>query len=506
LAPVCCAGSLKSIALVLSFGALLAMLAGCAGTIIPMLLREAEPQMSEMWQRWQGQVVNGTFHLRQYLGGSKHSAVFRTEHAELKSQKAAIKLIASDPASAELQLSRWKTAARLFHPHLIALYDMGRCRLADIALLFLVMEYAEENLSEILPQRSLTAAEATAMLSPTLDALAYLHREGFAHGHLKPANIMAVGNQLKLSSDGLWWMAEPSMEVGNTGFYDPPEKSTTGISPAGDVWSLGVTLIESLTQRVPEFQARQQEPTVPETLPAPFFEIARHCLHHDPQQRWTVAEITTRMSAHERAKNKDKDKDKDKVAPARPLESFAQRRIIIPAVVIGLALLAIFAAPRLLKRPSGATSRPRTIATEEHSPAQVLKPSAAQPSQSSAAQKSIPSSPETSAEADADTSSQRVARGGVIHRVVPQVSQSARNTIQGTVRVSVRVRVDSTGKVTAAEFDSAGASRYFARLARRAAEQWKFRPAKDHRGPREWLLQFQFRRNGTKVHSRRLSG
>ena len=458
--------------------------------------------MSEMWQRWQGRVVNGTFHLRQYVGGSKHSAVFRTEHAELKSQKAAIKLIASDPASAELQLSRWKTAARLFHPHLIALYDMGRCRLDDIALLFLVMEYAEENLSEILPQRPLTAAEATAMLSPTLDALAYLHREGFAHGHLKPANIMAVGNQLKLSSDGLWWMAEPSMEVGNTGVYDPPEKSTAGISPAGDVWSLGVTLIESLTQRIPEFQARQQEPTVPETLPAPFFEIARHCLCRDPQQRWTVAEITTRMSAHERAK----DKDKEKEAPARPLESLAQRRMIIPVVVIGLALLAIFAAPRLLKRPSGATSQPRPIATQEHSPAQTLKPNAAQPPQSSPAQKSIPSPPKTSAEADADTSSQRIARGGVIHRVVPQVSQSAQNTIQGTVRVSVRVRVDSTGKVTAAEFDSAGPSKYFGRLARRAAEQWKFRPARDHRGAREWLLQFQFRRNGTKVHCLRLTG
>jgi serine/threonine-protein kinase PknG len=269
------------------------------GKILPMLLKEIEPQMSEMWKRWQGQVVGGTFLLGQYLGGSRQRAVFLTEHAERKSQKVAIKLIASDSASAELQLARWKAAARLTHPHLIGLYNMGRCHLGDIALLFLVMEYAEENLSEILPQRSLTAAEAAAMLTPTLDALAYLHREGFAHGHLKPTNIMAVDDQLKLSSDGLWWMAEPSLEIGNTGAYDPPEKSTTGISPAGDVWSLGVTLIESLTQRVPEFQLRQQEPTVPETLPSPFLNIAQHCLRRDPQQRWKVEEIRRRLHGNE---------------------------------------------------------------------------------------------------------------------------------------------------------------------------------------------------------------
>ena len=461
-----------------------------------MLLKEAEPRMSEMWKRWQGQVVSGTFTLRQYVGGSKQSAVFLTEHAERKSQKAAIKLIASDSANAEVQLARWKAAARLTHPHLIALYNMGRCRLGDIALLFLVMEYAEENLSEILPQRSLTAAEAAAMLNPTLDALAYLHREGFAHGHLKPANIMAVGDQLKLSSDGLWWMAEPSVEIGNTGAYDPPEKSTTGISPAGDVWSLGITLIESLTQRVPEFHIRQQEPTVPETLPSPFLDIAQHCLRRDPQQRWTVEEIKNRLHSNEVGKTEE-------AKPKAP-DSFAQRRIIIPAVVVGLAVLAMLAGPRLLKRTSEVTSGPSPIAAQES--AQAEKPRAGQPSQSSpparpsSAQKDIPSSPE-SMEAEADNSSEGIPRGEIVRRVMPRVPQSAKNTIQGTIRVNMRVRVDSAGNVSAAQFESAGPSKYFARLARQAAEQWKFAPMKTHQGSRQWVLQFQFRRNGTKVHA-----
>ena len=53
----------------------------------------AETQMTEAWKRWEGQVVNGEFHLRQYLGGGENSAVFLTEHSDTETQRAAIKLI-----------------------------------------------------------------------------------------------------------------------------------------------------------------------------------------------------------------------------------------------------------------------------------------------------------------------------------------------------------------------------------------------------------------------------
>ena len=71
--------------------------------------------MSEAWKQWEGQLVDEKFLLRQYLSGREHGAVFLTHHGGPHPQNAAIKLIPADPATAELQLSRWRIAARLSH-------------------------------------------------------------------------------------------------------------------------------------------------------------------------------------------------------------------------------------------------------------------------------------------------------------------------------------------------------------------------------------------------------
>jgi TonB family protein len=89
----------------------------------------------------------------------------------------------------------------------------------------------------------------------------------------------------------------------------------------------------------------------------------------------------------------------------------------------------------------------------------------------------------------------------VAQQVVPDVPKSARETIRGTVRVGVRISVDSEGNVTEAELDPAGPSKYFAQVALDAAQQWKFEPPKveGRNVPSDWLLQFQFTGKGTKV-------
>ena len=61
---------------------------------------------------------------------------------------------------AEAQLSAWEAAAKFSHPHIIRLFQAGRCKLDNAYYLYLVMEYADEDLSQVLPIRSLTAEEA----------------------------------------------------------------------------------------------------------------------------------------------------------------------------------------------------------------------------------------------------------------------------------------------------------------------------------------------------------
>src|ERR1700730_505626 len=239
--------------------------------------------MSEAWKTWEGQAVDG-FPLRQYLGGSDHSAVYLTQLNSSGEQKAAIKFIPAD-ASAYSQLAKWRVAGELTHPHLLQLIRIGRCELANTNFLYVVMEYAEENLAEILPQRSLQPDEARQVLESALDALTYLHAQGLAHTRIKPGNILAAGDQLKLSSDTLSEIGSAPLPIPQTSIYAAPESATAPISTATDIWSLGVTLVEALTQRTPVVRGVDVELPASETIPAPYLEIARRALQVDPSRR-----------------------------------------------------------------------------------------------------------------------------------------------------------------------------------------------------------------------------
>jgi eukaryotic-like serine/threonine-protein kinase len=242
--------------------------------------------MSEAWKKWEGQVVDGRFPLRQLLGESDHSAVFGTERMDRGGAKAAIKVVALSGSAAEEQLERWRGVARLSHANVLPLYHSGRCRLGEMDFVFAVMEFADETLAEILPQRALSTEEARQMLVPVLDALVFLHQQGLAHGDIQPANILAVGETIKLSSDTIRPVA-----IGTTG------KSSAGGSaePASDVYSLGTTIVQALTQRSPGDPGASLSDTAG-PLPAPFDEFLRHCLDPDPQLRWTAAEIAAGLN------------------------------------------------------------------------------------------------------------------------------------------------------------------------------------------------------------------
>jgi len=431
-----------------------------------------------LWKTWEGRTADGKFPLRQWLGGSDHSAVFLTERPGQPSSKAAIKLIAADGAQAEPQLSRWRAAAQLSHLHLMRIYEAGRCRLDNTTVLYVVMEYAEEDLSQILPQRPLAPAEVTDLLPPVLDALSYLHGKGFVHGRIKPSNVLAIGDHLKLSADQIVPATESNSERRRRDVYDAPETAAGILSPAGDVWSVGVTLVAALTQNVSFAEERSpSDPDLPATVPEPFRGIARECLHLDPKRRCSIAEIQARLQPTGRSVPAE--------PHALPVPRSSSKRGTIAAVLLTIAVLVALVV--LFSRGKSGTAPAHT--TQPSSPQTVTEP----------VPKPTPAFSEPGRVPKTVAATQS---GDVVHQILPEVSKNSRNTITGTIKVTVRAEVDPSGKVTEAKLKTAGPSQYFAGLALKAAQRWEFSPQP---APSTWLLQFRFKRSGIQASAQRLT-
>jgi TonB family protein len=447
--------------------------------------------MTEVWTKWEGQVINGVFPLRRFLSASDHGAVFLTEYKAQNLPNAALKLVPGIPAQA--QLSHWTTATTLVHPHLIRLFEAGHCRLGGLQFLFVVMEYAEQSLSEILPQRALTPGEVREMLLPTMSALAFLHGKNLVHGRLKPSNILSVNDQLKLASDTIRPAGEFTANIARSSVYEPPEARDRGFSAAGDVWGLGITMVEALTQHLPSWpDSKSETASFPAALPATFAAIVRQCLNYDPANRPTVADVEAQikpspplpmgLAAPPLSAPKPLT-SKPHPDRATPPEKPPKRRLFPPAIAV-LSIVVVVAAWVGLHMFRSRTSlhqvAPPTAASQpDTAPYAPPEVSAASSSAKSADSKSAPS---------------------VLHEEIPDVPRRNRETIRGHIKVAVRVTVDSSGNVVGETLENPGPSKYFARLATEAARKWKFSPA-GNRDSRKWLLQFEFTRAGATGHA-----
>ena len=411
-------------------------------------------------QSWEGQVVDRRFPLLQWLGGSSRGDVFLTELPGQEAQKAVIKLIPAEAALADNALSYWEAAAKLSHPHLIRIFHSGRCQINAAPLLYVVMECADEDLSQVLPTRPLTPAEAGEMLTAVVDVLSFVHAKGLVHGRIKPSNVMAVGDQLKLSSDSLQPSGKHGGLLAGAGLYDAPEAANGVMSPVSDVWSLGMTLVAALSQHFPAWDSlEQKQPPVPDSIPEPFRAIARECLQLAPKQRCTLDEVRARLRS----------------ASASPARMKPRTRVLIAAQAFLIALLAgLWLITH--RRPA----QPQQETARKEPPVSSVAPP--------------PSAPVAKTQAG-------VVHGAVGERVMPNVPRSARNTIQGKIKVSVRAVVDSAGNVSTATLENPGPSKYFAGLALAAARRWKFKPAQVDGKPvsSKWMLRFRFTRTATEV-------
>ncbi len=422
---------------------------------------------------WVGRIIDGRFSLLQWLGGSAWGSVFLTELQEGdRTQKAAIKLIPADARDAEAQISCWAMTTNLSHPHLMRLFCAGHCQIDGAPLLYAVTEYSEEILSQILQDRPLTPTETREMLGQVLDVLSYLHGKGFVHGSLKPSNILVVDDQLKLSSDNLHVAGKAGKHPSAMEAYDAPETAAGNIFPSADIWSLGVTLVETLTGHPLVWErSTHREPIVPESIPQPFADIVRKCLRLDPAQRCTLSDIKAHLEPA-RSLMHPASKTTGRTVPVK-----LRMTALIAAV---LALLAVIAVLQLRSRPTEPSSP-----TEKQQPApadSTLEPQAPPPG--------------------IQSSKGAVVKSVVAEQVLPDVLPSARQSISGRVKVKIRVTVDAGGHVSNATLDSPGSSKYFAKVALQAAQQWRFRPAQvDGQSVTSmWILQFEFTQAATKIN------
>lgn len=483
--------------------------------------------MIDVLRHLQGQLVDRRFPLIRYLGGTDHSSVFLTEYTEVRTQKAAIKLVEALPGHAEEQLIRWRLAAKFAHPNLLRILHMDRCKLDGAAMLYVVTEYAEENLADTLLERPLSPAEMHDLAGTILEVLEYIHSKGFVHGHIQPSNIMAIGDRVKLSSDGICRIDEFIERRNGRTRYAAPESATGALSTTSDVWSLGAMMVECLGVNLAKLGEPGRETiTVPVDLPEPFLEMTRHCLVPEPRRRWDVSQLKARLQRKATTEPAAaapirpqparvpqeappvRSKPKPVAAEVRPHRTMpALKKHYALALVAGSLALAVILFGMAFSRRSSSASGPATKATassvELPKTTTATRPVSPDVKPAHSREGAAAKAPRAAATAPAEmhsVASGEIIRGDVVHRVMPNVPRDASDTIWGTVRVRVRVNVDPSGSVVGAKFDSAGPSRYFARLSMAAAREWKFRPPSvDGKSvPSEWVIHFDY----TKAASR----
>ena len=263
----------------------------------------------------------GRYEILSPLGAGGMGEVYKARDARLE-RTVAVKVLPSHmSASAEVRQRferEARTVSQLSHPHICALYDVGREGETE----FLVMELLEgETLSDRLVKGTLSLEQTLRYGMEIADALDKAHRQGIVHRDLKPGNVMITKSGVKLLDFGLAKAMAPTIPAGSltalptqqgltqegtilgTFQYMAPEQLEGKEADARtDIFAFGAVLYEMATGKKAFSGASQasliaaileREPppisSVQPMSPASLDRVVKTCLAKDPEDRWQNA-------------------------------------------------------------------------------------------------------------------------------------------------------------------------------------------------------------------------
>jgi serine/threonine protein kinase len=260
-----------------------------------------------------GHTLAGRYRLDALLARGGMARVYRARDERLE-RDVAVKVLsrpyADDPAFAARFLAEARAAAGITHPGLVHVYDSG----TDGPHHFIVMELLRDHvtLHELLAERGpLPPVEAVRMARGMLAGLRAVHERGLVHCDVKSRNVMVGPDGAKLIDFGIARtprVAEDGdVSLGSLGYMAPEQLAGRAVTPATDLFALGVVLYEAITGRLPyegrspqEMTAAQDAQrvrppsTVANGVPARLDGALLQALRHDPAARFRSAEAMDR--------------------------------------------------------------------------------------------------------------------------------------------------------------------------------------------------------------------